>query len=85
MLIDWGTIELQIDSPVPRTGVGEWIIDKGCGVMKEGGDGPSDSHTGFPAAAKAHQREARRSCCSHAGANGSDTSAEAEESAGLNY
>ena len=53
--------------------------------MKEGGDGPSDSHTGFPATAQTHQRDAQGRCCSHAGANGRDTFAEAEASVGLNY
>lgn len=43
------------------------------------------THTGFPAAAQTHQRDAQRSRCSHAGANGGDTSAEAEASTGLNY
>lgn len=83
MLIDWVTTELQIDLPVPWTGVGEWIIDKGCGVMKEDGDGPSYSHTSFPAAAETHQRDEQRSCCLHTNANGGDT--EAEASTRLNY
>lgn len=51
--------------------------------MKEGGDGPSDSRTGFPAAAKWHQRDARGSFCSHTTANGGECLQRQEQAWGL--